>query len=217
MTTLKLPHAIPTVENIKDLESQRIITAIRSDVEVAYGVTGSQLDRFMQVKEMIELGILAVDDKNRLYFTPGGLTQTTVATSSTDSTIAQEGWLTGKLDLTGAAAGSSISLPFTLPPFARINKTFYEVLTGFTAGSGAPTVGISVQYDGVPSFTDLVTASILGTGWTAGVHDGIQDYAAVNISDITDNNYYAPQADIAGTGDISAGVFRIFVHYFVIT
>ena len=84
-------------------------------------------------------------------------------------------------------AVSTIGLGVTLPDNARVTRTWYEVLTTLTsnAANDAATVNFHIPTDDTDGLVAAVAISAGGNAWDAGLHEGIQDGAAANMSEKT--------------------------------
>lgn len=107
----------------------------------------------------------------------------------------------------GGAVGDIVLRGSGLPSNARVTRTYYEVTTAFTSG-GSATIALNIPTDDAAG---LLAATAIGTAGTAGAHDGIQDGAAANFSELT-TAVRVPTMSV-GTADLTAGALVLVLEY----
>lgn len=111
------------------------------------------------------------------------------------------------------AAGTGVAKLFgdAIPDNAIIERVWYEVLTAFSGnGDDASTIklGLEDQDD------DVKAASALGTGWTAGIKEGIQVGTAATMLKLSANRRLAGTWTAGGTDTaLDAGVMNVYVRW----
>ena len=128
-----------------------------------------------------------------------GATQTLVRRAVLNYDFATDGGAQGEISLRGDS----------LPLNAVVVKTLYYVTTAFTSG-GSATIALNIPTDDAAG---LLAATAIGTAGTAGAHDGIQDGAAANVSEIT-TGIRLPSLTV-GTADLTAGALVVYLDYIV--
>lgn len=116
----------------------------------------------------------------------------------------------------GGAVGT-IGLGVTLPDNARVTRTWYEVLTTLTsnAATDAATIALSIPTDDVDGLVTPVAISAGTNSWDAGLHEGVQDGAAANMSEKT--TAARELSATIGVEDIdAAGIVVFFCEYVVV-
>jgi len=109
----------------------------------------------------------------------------------------------------GGVVGT-INLTETVPNNAVVVRGYYYVATGFTSG-GSATVSIGINTDDAAG---LLALTAIGSGFTAGWHECIQDGTAANFSTVTAAER---TIDVAvAVADLTAGNMVIFLEYVII-
>lgn len=156
---MNLRWTTPAIEAIDDTVARRILIAVRDNLQFVANNT-------MSKEELVSVGVLKRDINGNYSSTT---TSALVAASS-----ASTGILTSKtidFSISAATTGSGY-LNLYLPINTRVIRSWYEVISSFT-GSGTPTVGLRVKYDGT-LYSDIITATAIATGWNTGLHEGVQ-------------------------------------------
>lgn len=198
---MKLRWTTPAVEVVSDLPMRRIFVSVRDNLhDIASNV--------MSKSELVSAGVLKVDADGN-YVSATKSSTTTAITSSAYNTVTYK---SVELAITSTFTPGTGFLNLYLTQNTRVIRCWYEVTGGFSGG-GSATLGVRIRYDGV-NYTDLITASGLGTGWTAGLHEGVQTGATANFSQkMTDTRTLEY---VVGGDNVISGRAVIFIQYAII-
>lgn len=195
---MKLRWTTPAVEVVGDLPTRRIFVSVRDNLhDIANNV--------MSKSELVSAGVLKVDADGN-YVANTSRTTTALTTSSSYNTVTYKSI---EFPVTSTLTPGTGYLNLYLTQNTRVIRCWYEVTGGFSGG-GAATLGVRVRYDGV-NYTNLINPSGIGSGWTAGLHDGVQTGAAANFSQkMTDTRTLEY---VVGGDNITSGRAVIFIQY----
>lgn len=202
---MKLPQAIPHVQNVKDPELRQILEALRSGLmALADGTLGKE--------EARQLGMMGKSIEGKWYARQvrdraSGVEQVADLAApevGTSVLISAEFNAAG-----GLAVGSHNIEGLSLPENAIVTLAWYDVLDAFTSG-GAATIAFSIPTDDAEG---IKAATAIGSGFTLGQHACIQTGSVANFSEKTTAERII-QADV-GTDALTAGLLRLFVQYSV--
>lgn len=128
--------------------------------------------------------------------------------------LVMKGLARATFDATGGKAVASYGLGVVLPDNAIITRSWYEVITTFTsAGADAGTIALGIPTDDVAGIVAALAISNGGNIWDAGLHEGIQDGAAANMS-VKTTAARELTADVA-VQDLTAGKLVLFCEYVI--
>jgi hypothetical protein len=128
--------------------------------------------------------------------------------------LVMKGLARATFDATGGKAIASYGLGVILPDNAIITRSWYDVITTFTsAGADAGTIALSIPTNDVAGIVAATAISAGGNIWDAGLHEGIQDGAATNMS-VKTTAARELTADVA-VQDLTAGKLVLFCEYVI--
>jgi len=195
-----------------------VLTQIARELEQLGGVLKNQnvLDRALTVRDLSNIGIVAVGTSNRLYDP-----KASAIPFQGGQAVSLEGkqYLTLTFDATGGkASGAAYALTGgALPDNAIVVRARYNVTTTFTSATtpDGATIALGIQQTGEE--TGIVAAIAINDAsnpWDAGIHDGIPTEG--DTATYTEKTT-APRSVIATVGEeaLTAGVLQLALTYIV--
>ena len=117
------------------------------------------------------------------------------------------------LDATSGLAVATHGMDLEIPDNAVITRAFYEVLTTFTSAGDAATIALGVNTDDASGIVAAIAISDGTNPWDAGLHDGVPDGAAANMT--TKTTGVREIEAVVGVEALTDGLLHLFIEYVV--
>jgi hypothetical protein len=191
----------------QEKENSKPIRSLKDNVRILYRDFGDIRDSAVLVGDLIDVGLLGVDDNNFLY---GKKLPETTAFSEEEDLSGVSQMVTKRVGFDGAGkAVATYVTQLEIPDGAYVLYAWYEVTAVFTSATNDATIGIGIDTDDV---TGIAPATALSAHeWDAGLHAGTPNWAMNKFTEKTTDD----RAVIitVGVQDLILGAMNIYVTY----